>query len=280
VKLLLVLLMGRGILATARVFERVTAAGAKRGRDTEKASSICSSGGYIDCNMVIEGQFDTSPMPRMLKVIVLTLLYYQGLWDLRHALEESSRKAAAAAGRDPTKTQPATATAAGGDSVTTTTPAAAGVGENIATTTPAAPAAAGGGGGVAGTEVLPKRLLQLPLTGLPAAVTAQLDQVKSKWPRDVLRDFQLPAAPAAQEDLLQDLLLVVEVLLEEVPLPVGCSNTACVKLKGLSENLAASKGCVGCKVVRYCGRECQVAHWKSHKGLCKRLQEEQEEQEG
>eukprot|EP01122_Echinamoeba_exundans_P004502 TRINITY_DN14558_c0_g1_i1.p1 TRINITY_DN14558_c0_g1~~TRINITY_DN14558_c0_g1_i1.p1 ORF type:complete len:219 (+),score=31.46 TRINITY_DN14558_c0_g1_i1:130-786(+) len=29
--------------------------------------------------------------------------------------------------------------------------------------------------------------------------------------------------------------------------------------------------CSGCKRVRYCGRECQVSHWKVHKAACKRL---------
>ena len=29
--------------------------------------------------------------------------------------------------------------------------------------------------------------------------------------------------------------------------------------------------CGRCKQVRYCGKECQVAHWKLHKGECKKL---------
>jgi hypothetical protein len=29
--------------------------------------------------------------------------------------------------------------------------------------------------------------------------------------------------------------------------------------------------CAGCNVVRYCGAECQRAHWKAHKGECKEL---------
>ena len=27
--------------------------------------------------------------------------------------------------------------------------------------------------------------------------------------------------------------------------------------------------CSGCRVIRYCGRECQVAHWANHKEVCK-----------
>ncbi|WIA08126.1 hypothetical protein OEZ85_007584 [Tetradesmus obliquus] len=30
--------------------------------------------------------------------------------------------------------------------------------------------------------------------------------------------------------------------------------------------------CSGCKVARYCGKDCQVQHWKQHKAACKRLQ--------
>jgi hypothetical protein len=50
----------------------------------------------------------------------------------------------------------------------------------------------------------------------------------------------------------------------------GCSNTA-----GLSEaSIVSGKGCVcaGCKVARYCGKPCHVAHWKvAHKRVCKVL---------
>ena len=62
-------------------------------------------------------------------------------------------------------------------------------------------------------------------------------------------------------------------------MPVGCSNPHCTDLSGVSELAAASKACSGCKVVRYCSRACQVAHWKQHKELCKRLQQEQEVEE-
>jgi hypothetical protein len=30
--------------------------------------------------------------------------------------------------------------------------------------------------------------------------------------------------------------------------------------------------CEGCNLVAYCGKECQRAHWKSHKPICKRKQ--------
>jgi hypothetical protein len=40
-----------------------------------------------------------------------------------------------------------------------------------------------------------------------------------------------------------------------------CSNPACAG--------AGIKKCTGCKEVRYCGQECQLAHWPAHKADCK-----------
>ena len=40
-----------------------------------------------------------------------------------------------------------------------------------------------------------------------------------------------------------------------------CSNPSC--------SGAGLKKCTGCKQVRYCGQECQLAHWKAHKKNCK-----------
>jgi hypothetical protein len=37
----------------------------------------------------------------------------------------------------------------------------------------------------------------------------------------------------------------------------GCSGAGLMK-------------CTGCKQARYCGHQCQVAHWKAHKADCKR----------
>jgi hypothetical protein len=41
-----------------------------------------------------------------------------------------------------------------------------------------------------------------------------------------------------------------------------CSNPECGGI--------GPKRCSRCKQVRYCGRECQLAHWKAHKADCKR----------
>ena len=40
---------------------------------------------------------------------------------------------------------------------------------------------------------------------------------------------------------------------------------------------SASAICTACKSVRYCNRECQLAHRKVHKAECKRVQAEREE---
>ena len=91
----------------------------------------------------------------------------------------------------------------------------------------------------------------------------------------MLEEYQKPHGRAERVALLGDLLQLFEVLLSEVPTPLGCSNPGCVRLEGESERKAAGKVCTGCKVAWYCGRECQVAHWKVHKGVCKRLQQQE-----
>jgi hypothetical protein len=39
-----------------------------------------------------------------------------------------------------------------------------------------------------------------------------------------------------------------------------CSNPGCAG--------AGLKKCTGCKQVRYCGQQCQLAHWAAHKADC------------
>ena len=46
------------------------------------------------------------------------------------------------------------------------------------------------------------------------------------------------------------------------------THTACFECGG---TLAERKVCAKCKVARYCSKECQTAHWRSHKALCKKL---------
>jgi hypothetical protein len=41
---------------------------------------------------------------------------------------------------------------------------------------------------------------------------------------------------------------------------------ACGVWEGIVKNKFAR--CSGCKMVYYCGKQCQLAHWKAHKSLC------------
>ena len=126
-----------------------------------------------------------------------------------------------------------------------------------------------------------KRLSKLPQQGLPAAVTDQLQLITLACPgvaemlldcSGALNDLLLQCLSfVQQEEVLQQLVQLNNLLLAEVPLPVGCSNPACLSLVGDSEVKASKKACTACKVVYYCSRECQVAHWDAHKALCKKL---------
>ena len=134
--------------------------------------------------------------------------------------------------------------------------------------------------GTAPGELPPKRWDLLPLQGLPEAVLKQLDWIWGEW-----REGDLASGltvEAEQQRLLQDVLVLLKLLVQEVPLPLGCSNLKCVSMNGASEVAAASKACSGCKVVRYCSMECHVAHWGEHRLLCKQLQQQtgQHQQQG
>jgi hypothetical protein len=55
-----------------------------------------------------------------------------------------------------------------------------------------------------------------------------------------------------------------------------CANPRCIKIVGCRERDARGRRCSGCKVSRYCCRECQVAGWRAHKGVCGELGAERE----
>jgi hypothetical protein len=60
-----------------------------------------------------------------------------------------------------------------------------------------------------------------------------------------------------------------------LPTELACNNPSCGRFEGLSEMQGVSgKGrvCGGCKVARYCCKECATAHWKAgHRAVCKRI---------
>ena len=131
----------------------------------------------------------------------------------------------------------------------------------------------------------PKRLSQLPQQGLPGAVVEKLYSISNKWGMggwveswtDYLDERRSKLeTPERQIAVLQDLLPLFELLLREVPCPLGCSNPSCANMEGESEVGLANKICTRCRVVYYCSKECQVAHWEVHKDQCKRLQGQQQ----
>ena len=83
---------------------------------------------------------------------------------------------------------------------------------------------------------------------------------------------QLVGNQEQQLQLLRDLIVLFQVLLAEVPFPMGCNTPACARLDGLSEVKASTtKVCTGCKVACYCSEACQHEHWEQHRAACKRL---------
>jgi hypothetical protein len=94
---------------------------------------------------------------------------------------------------------------------------------------------------------------------------------------------QLEALLSAQQDTQQGLtdaslaalvqqLQQTGAMLNSIAVPNFCNNLACANLSGPTEvRLVSGRSCVcaGCRVARYCGRDCQRAAWKQHKLVCK-----------
>ena len=122
-------------------------------------------------------------------------------------------------------------------------------------------------------RLLSQRLVHVP-TCLPPSVASHLEDIHGTCMeklRDMGKEQLARESQQGKLQLLQDLLRLAQLLLAEVPCTLGCSNPACVDMWGASEVKVSCKACTGCKVVYYCSRECQVAHWKVHKGICKKL---------
>ena len=134
----------------------------------------------------------------------------------------------------------------------------------LAATQPGVPAPAAAAAATnlpAAVKPRPKRLTPLPEHGLPVAVAEQLSALDP----DVAAVPGLAAARPAEEqvELLQKLAAFFQLVLRELPLPVGCNNPSCVNMDGVSEIVAAARGCSKCRVTYYCCEECLLAHWDS-----------------
>jgi hypothetical protein len=74
--------------------------------------------------------------------------------------------------------------------------------------------------------------------------------------------------------LIQQAHAFAESVCAALPLRHCCNNPGCLNLGGLSEaGLVAGAGsrCSCCRACYYCSRECQLAAWRLHKPVCKRL---------
>jgi ATP-dependent RNA helicase DHX37/DHR1 len=78
----------------------------------------------------------------------------------------------------------------------------------------------------------------------------------------------------AADNLAVDLQAFGVAVAVQLPAATLCCNPGCVNLQGASEAALLGPGsrCSGCKVARFCSKECSMAAWKAgHKAVCKRL---------
>jgi hypothetical protein len=91
------------------------------------------------------------------------------------------------------------------------------------------------------------------------------------------REKQPDKKPRTAVRLAKWLQQLASVVINQLPQPHCCNNPGCRNLDGLSEQelvSGRSSRCSGCKVARYCSRECQAEHWGApagHKAVCKWL---------
>jgi hypothetical protein len=97
-----------------------------------------------------------------------------------------------------------------------------------------------------------------------------------------LRDSQVMEIHGAPTDVVVDRvgglirqLVSLGQALSVFAVPHCCNNPWCVNTSGASEKAVVcgvSCLCAGCKVARYCCKQCQESHWRgAHKPVCKML---------
>ncbi len=100
---------------------------------------------------------------------------------------------------------------------------------------------------------------------------AELKAVLASWEKGEAAEMGVPPAGKAGSQMVKGRGLLVTLRAEaEQPCPLQrCSWWRCTHLAGDSEAGVERSKCGGCSGKWYCGRECQVAHWRAgHKAEC------------
>ena len=120
---------------------------------------------------------------------------------------------------------------------------------------------------------LPARSAQLSAAGYPDPDSWLQQLLAAEAAAAAARQAEGDAVAAQCAVLVQELRALGQAsCLFAVPL--FCNNPRCMSLHGETEvSLVSGRACVcsGCRVARYCGRECLRQHWKQHKPVCKAL---------
>jgi hypothetical protein len=96
------------------------------------------------------------------------------------------------------------------------------------------------------------------------------------WPAACAEDSIAPGDQPHFEHNLLDELRGLGLALSILATPAFCNNPSCTSVSGghteLRRMLGRSCVCAGCRVAHYCGRTCQVQHWRQqHKLVCSKL---------
>lgn len=103
-----------------------------------------------------------------------------------------------------------------------------------------------------------------PPTELPKAfIIEQIPEIhanlsKSNWPEVIANVKAKFANPTEVARTISEIYQKIET--DPIKEEDLCANSNCRKL--------ATKRCSKCKKARYCSRECQSAHWSTHKKYC------------